>query len=85
MRYMDYHCKYEEKVNENGDHLYVYSGPYVDKPTEKRTVMVPADGLFELRQGAKIQEAFPNMSADDREFLISGLSADALLELDEDG
>jgi hypothetical protein len=37
-------------------------------------VTVPADGLNKYHQGVHIQEAFPNLSADDREFLISGYS-----------
>jgi hypothetical protein len=44
---------------------------------EQVTVRVPAESLFKYRQGALMQNAFPEMSSDDREFLISGMSAKA--------
>lgn len=40
------------------------------------SVVVPSKGLYKYRQGAMIQDAFPNLSAGDREFLISGISND---------
>lgn len=72
MRYADSHCQYTE-THEGNSHLYVYTGPCV--VTGKLvTVEVPADGLFAYRQGAFIQDAFPDLSKDEREFLMSGIS-----------
>ncbi len=38
------------------------------------SVTIPGNELFKYRQGEYIQEAMPSVSADDREFLISGTS-----------
>jgi hypothetical protein len=35
---------------------------------------VPTDGLYQWLAGLSIQRAMPTVSADDREFLISGIS-----------
>lgn len=73
MRYADSCCTYVEK-HDNGQHVYAFTGPCI--VTKKMvTVEVPAAGLFAYCQGAFIQNAFPNLSADDREFLMSGISA----------
>lgn len=72
MKYADNNCQYREKY-ENGQHVFVFRGPCV-VTGEEYEVVVPAEGLFRYRQGALIQDAFPEMSAGDREFLISGLS-----------
>ena len=72
MRYADSHCQYTESF-ENGKHLYLFSGPcHVMGKTV--TVKVAAEGLFAYRQGAFIQDAFPDLNKDDREFLMSGIS-----------
>ncbi len=72
MRYADNYCSCQ-KVMENGEQMYIYTGKCVI--TKKEVVVkVPAEELFAYRQGALIQDAFPNMSKDDREFLISGIS-----------
>ena len=72
MRYVDKHCTYEESY-ENGVHTYTFTGPcvFTGKPY---SVTVLAEQLYKYRQGAYIQDAFPNLSADDCEFLISGIS-----------
>ena len=72
MRYADSHCTYTEAF-EKGQHVYIYTGPCIvtKKPV---TVKVPAPALFAYRQGAHIQDAFPMLSTDDREFLVSGFS-----------
>ena len=78
MRYADSHCVYSETF-ENGQQLYVYTGNCV--VTKKQvTVKVPAEGLFAYRQGAHIQTAFPTLSRDDREFLMSGISKEGWAE-----
>lgn len=74
MRYADARCTYKETVDRaTGQHTYTFTGPCVvtGKPY---SVTVPGAGLFRYRQGAHIQNAFPGLSADDREFLISGMS-----------
>ena len=75
MRYADRYCQYTESF-ENGQHIYAFTGPCVitGKPV---TVKVPGDGLFAYRSGAHIQDAFSTLSADDREFLMSGMSKEA--------
>lgn len=75
MRYADRFCQYTESF-ENGEHFYVFTGPCVvtGKPV---TVKVPGAGLFAYRSGAHIQDAFPTLSTDDREFLLSGMSKEA--------
>ena len=72
MRYADARCTYTES-HESGQHVYIYTGSCVvtGKPF---TVKVPAAGLFAYRNGAFIQDAFPTLSKDEREFLISGTS-----------
>jgi hypothetical protein len=72
MRYADNYCTYKV-THENGQHFYHFTGKCI-VTGKKVTVKVPGQGLFAYRQGALIQDAFPNMSKDDREFLISGIS-----------
>ena len=40
---------------------------------KKTTVSVPKDGLMRYQMGAHIQDAFPNKSATEREYLLSGM------------
>jgi hypothetical protein len=70
MRFADNHCTYTEDYK---NHTYTFIGNCVvtGKPY---SVTVPAQGLFAYRQGAHIQDAFPKLSTDDREFLMSGIS-----------
>lgn len=72
MRYADSHCTYTE-VFENGEQFYLFTGKCIFTG-KSVTVKVPAPGLYAYRQGAHIQDAFPEMSAGDREFLMSGIS-----------
>lgn len=72
--YASNHCECVENYNsETGEHTYTFKGKCkkTGKPYE---VIVPAQGLFNYNQGMLIQNAFPDLSADDREFLMSGLS-----------
>lgn len=72
MRYADSYCTYRETYD-NGQHHYIYSGPC--KVTGKSvSVKVPAEGLYAYRQGAFIQDAFPDLSKDECEFLMTGIS-----------
>lgn len=70
MYYADNHCHYEEKLN---PHVYVFTGRCLIT-VKPYTVTVPAEGLYQYRQGVHIQKALPDLSAEDREFLMTGLS-----------
>lgn len=73
MMYADNCCTYTETHN---PHKYIYRGPCI-KTGEEVVVEVPAEELWAYRQGAKAQDAFVSLSADEREFLMSGISAGA--------
>lgn len=71
MRYADRFCQVEEKYDP--EHTYTFTG--ICLGTQKPySVTVKGSDLYKYRQGAKIQDAFPYLSAGDREFLISGYS-----------
>lgn len=72
MRYADNFCTYTEE-DKDGEHLYHFTGPYFDS-AGSHTVTIKGPDLFKYRQGTHIQEAFPYLSDDDREFLMSGFS-----------
>jgi hypothetical protein len=74
MRYADVFCKYHETY-EDGNQYYVYSGVCIISGKEV-SVKIPAKELSEYRRGLPIQEAMRSVSADDREFLISGIAGD---------
>lgn len=73
MRYANRACKF---IPEPGTGMTIITGPYWDDPTRGRTVEVKTEDLEKYRTGAVnyVQDAFPYLSADDREFLISGIS-----------
>lgn len=52
----------------------IVSGRYYDDPTRSRTVVIPLLAWQAMEGGELIQNALPNISSDDREFLISGMS-----------
>lgn len=70
MRYALGQC---ECIESYAPHTYTFTGPCI-VTGETHSVTVPADGLYKYHQGAYIQDAFPDLSADDREFLLSGIS-----------
>lgn len=72
MRYADSCCTYHETYN---PHTYVFTGPCV-VTKEMITVTIPAPELFAYRQGKKIQDAMPSLTDAEREFLMSGMSAE---------
>lgn len=76
MRYADSLCN----ITDSADGNYLCEGKcaLTGKPY---SVKIPSRGLFLYRQGALMQDAFPDMSADDREFLISGVSPEAFATL----
>jgi hypothetical protein len=69
MRYAQIRCS----MTPVGDGKIEVTGPYYDRPGS-RTVTITVEGLRQYGRGAMIQNAFPELSADDREFLISGMS-----------
>lgn len=71
MRYADNFCTYTEQYEP--EHTYTFTGPCIvtGKPY---SVTVKAAELYQYRRGAYAQDAFKSLSADDREFLISGSS-----------
>jgi hypothetical protein len=72
MMYADRCCTWTE-LTENGQQFYIVTG--VCTITKKKySVNVRAEGLHKYRKGALIQEAFPGVPAEDREFLMSGIS-----------
>ncbi len=72
MFYADQFCTYTES-HERGKHTYTFTGP-CHQTGKPYSVTVPAEGLYKYRQGALIQDAFPDLSRDDREFLMTGYS-----------
>lgn len=59
---------------EDGERRMKFSGPCV-QTGKSYSVTVPASGVEDyVIRGQKMQEAFPSLSTDDREFLISGFS-----------
>ena len=74
MHYADARCTCTEEFQP--EHVYVYRGPCVvsGKPQEVR---IPARELFSYRRGARLQHAMPSLSIGEREFLISGISAES--------
>jgi len=55
------------------EHTYTFTGPCVVTGKEY-SVTVKAESLNKYRRGAFLQEAFKELSRDDREFLMSGIS-----------
>ena len=72
MLYADRKCAYTEGFKKNV-HTYTFTGPCVvtGKPY---SVTVLGHELYAYRQGAKLQDAFVSLSAEDREFLLTGVS-----------
>jgi len=64
-------CTYVEEYKPV--HVYIFTGDCV-VTQEPYTVRLPANGLFFYNQGMLVQNAFPGVSAEDREFITSGVS-----------
>jgi len=60
-------------AKENGDGTTTVSGKCVFSG-EEYSCTVPTDGLARFLNGEHAQTAMPSVPADDREFLISGIS-----------
>lgn len=74
MKYADKYCKYKEEYSP--EHVYYFTGP--DVLTGKSiTVKVKAAELYQYRQGKYIQDSLKSNTADEREFLLSGISSES--------
>ena len=62
------------KKQENGDYTAIVKCPFCGNVTKIENVS--SYGVFAWRNGAFVQRAFPNMSIEDRECVISGLCHD---------
>jgi hypothetical protein len=72
MRFADRACTVAESF-ENDNQVYTFTGNCMITG-QSYSVKVPGKELFNYRQGEYIQKAMPSVSAEDREFLISGIS-----------
>ena len=70
MYYADNNCTYTETYEP--EHTYTFTGKCLTSGKE-HSVTVNASDLFKYRNGAYIQDAFADLSAGDREFLMSGM------------
>ena len=68
MFYAHNFCKCIEKFD-----TYIFVGPCKMSGKEIK-VTIKAPDLYKINQGAKLQDACPYLSDDEREFLISGIS-----------
>ena len=70
MSYLD-NCTCEEDYTP--EHVYKFTGPcaITGKP---HTVVLSAEGLYRYNNGAFVQDAFPKLTSEDREFVISGVT-----------
>lgn len=61
-----------ENIEQDGQEKVRVVGPcyHCTKPI---TVLADADGWYKFEAGAYVQDCLPTLSADDREFLISGI------------
>ena len=77
-------CKYIE--NYQPRHTYTFIGPCIVTGKEVR-VTIKAKELYNIRQGMYIQDAAPSLNDDEREFLMTGISAEGWKEAfgDEEG
>ena len=64
-------CWYTEEFEP--EHTYTFTGKCVITG-EDYSVTVRADGLWDYNHGTFVQDAFPELSREDREFIISGTS-----------
>ena len=72
MLYIDNgNCTYTEQYN-NDIQEYTFIGPCIIS-NETVKVTVKGDDLFEYRNGALIQNAFPYLTAQEREWIMSGV------------
>jgi hypothetical protein len=61
-------------IKNNQTLKYNYIGRCIETGEEYKTAVIEPEDLFKYNYGANIQDAFPYLSEDDREFILSGLS-----------
>lgn len=61
--------------HKDGKHTYTFTGP-CKMSGKQQVVTVNGADLFKYRQGEFIQNAFPYLSDDQREWMISGMSGE---------
>jgi len=68
-------CNQSAQVSDlGGDAKVTFDGPYSDDPNRTHSVTVNLSDIGRYGRGAMIQDAFPYLSIDDREFLQTGIS-----------
>lgn len=75
------------KVRMIGPAMVELYAPYIDDPSRERKVLMGASAYAMWQGGSHLQDVAPEMDADDREFLISGISPEGWAEMfqeDED-
>lgn len=77
MKYADCNCTYVENYNPR---TYTFTG-FCTVTGRQVSVTVKAEELNAYRRGALLQDAFRSLDADDREFLLTGVSKDGWSEL----
>ncbi len=83
MRYAQSNCTYTESF-ENGIHTYTFTGKCIITGKDY-SVTVPGEGLHRYNKGEYIQYAFPDVSPEDRDFLLSGISPEAQAPTNPEG
>jgi hypothetical protein len=72
MYFLQSGAKYTEAYDDENGHTYTFSVVcHRDETVTK--VTVPGGGLFQYNNGAFVQDAFPDLSSEDRETLMTGL------------
>lgn len=61
-------------------HGYTFTGP-CKKTKQNYSVTIPADELFEFRQGLDWNKAMPSVNLGDKEFLKTGISPEGWTKL----
>ena len=70
---------YEEKYKP--EHVYIFSGK-CQVSNQDVTVTVKAEDLYKYNQGELIQRAFPYLTANEREWMMTGIFELSILEED---
>ena len=76
-------CTHDYSAGGKGGSV-TFTGPYFDDPARSRSVTVRLADLDKYTRGTMIQDAFPYLDANDREFLLSGMSPEGFASLTED-
>ena len=72
-RYIHTHCSYTEQHTPEGEQTYTFTGPCQVTGTPY-SVAIPGHELWDLNQGKSIQVALKSLTAEQREFVMTGIS-----------